>query len=704
MLARTFEFFLGGAWVDYTDRVRQTAPVKIKYGPGPESVKLRPATASLTMENQDDRFNPRNPMGPHYGHLIRNTPIRITVTEDGDDYGRFYGEIYAWKPKWNERRSDCRVPLECAGVLRRIIANDDQPRSAYRHWVNNHTGLPTPRYYWPLEEGGDAGQGRPDIGSASATWVTHALAERPSGKSWGAGVMNDWLPNGVSIQDLYGLTFPCDLRDSAATAWEVSFIVNSDSDLANAYMEIDCGTQQWGLIVSYVTNDMLVFKPDGTVYLPGTLVPGPWKEIGPLLVTFRVEIATGTLRFRAIAEPIGRDSDAVSIASDTVVGYPLVFPRNMILWNASNANARVTYSNVSVSESNSGVTNLNLPYRQTKGSAGETAYTRFDRLTEDQGVGSLFHFNGVGGVTMGRQYVDSFEDQLEELQTTAVGYIVESRTGPSLEFEGGSYMADYYDSDHTISIDRAELVGDISPIEDDKATANIVTVQNLNAGTALVTKPTGAMSIAEIGPFKSKVDTNSQYEARAVAAGQARLARGTNEAPRFESITVSAAGNRARYAEYLAVDTGWRLLLGGLAQDGYYDTLPLRVVAIEETLTQFDHLFTFIGVPANLDHWWALDGTAQNRTDMADCTTSALVLAGVSPIDVETPTCRWSTAGGDYPSDVMIAGERITVTAVSNVDANTQRLTCTRSVNGVAKDLPAGSTVELFPGNHIGVF
>ncbi|MER6891981.1 hypothetical protein, partial [Streptomyces halstedii] len=54
----------------------------------------------------------------------------------------------------------------------------------------------------------------------------------------------------------------------------------------------------------------------------------------------------------------------------------------------------------------------------------------------------------------------------------------------------------------------------------------------------------------------------------------------------------------------------------------------------------------------------------------------------------------WTVNPADFPVDVMIAGERVTVTSVSGA-SSPQTFTVIRSVNDVVKALPAGADVRL---------
>jgi hypothetical protein len=713
MLEFRFEMNLGGSWVDVTSYVRQSNTVSIKRGKGDESVKLQPSTAKFVLENDDDRFNPRNPTGPYFGLLIRNTPVRIFAVVSGDDYPRFYGEVYGFEPRWNEDRSDCYVAIEAASVLRRILQNEVEPHSAYRQWVNNHSGNPVVKHYWPLEDGSDAVEGLPDIGPNAATFSTTPLK-----KSWGAGEMNDWFPNGVKIEDLNTLTFPADMRGSSASAWEMTALMNFPNDDTTLLYEINCSTQTWYIYVSSVTNNVMVVNPTGGADIsPFTL--GVLKDVGPVWMTFRVSLVSGTLTAYVSWDKVSKVSDAINVDVSASLSLPLEFPRYAKVSNGSNAvlsglsgDVTINLSNLSFSECATGTSGMQNSYVQMKGAIKEPAPDRFERLSADQGIHADTLYYGGADVPMGRQFVQSYEDHLQEIQASAHGFVVEAKDSDELVLSWGSFWIDKVFGGAVaggLSIAYSELVGSIEPTEDDQQTANQVTVKNTASGEAVVRKATGEMSIAQSGLFASKLDTNNYYHSDAVSMGYYRLGKGTNPAVRIPSVTVSGRANPTKYAGYLGLDVGEALRLRELAPAGYYDVLWFQVVGYEESFNQVDHLITFNLVPADVDNQWGQFGTTTSslditRIDMDDCTTSSLVNSTATTIDVETPTSRWTTTSGDWPFTVMIAGEQITVTAVSNVDSNTQRFTVTRSVNGVVKSLPASSKVELFPGNYLGVF
>ncbi|AGK80395.1 Phage-tail_3 domain containing protein [Streptomyces microflavus DSM 40593] len=73
------ELMLGGSWVNITRDMFTREPIRIVHGTANEGAQPDPASCSLLLNNAGGRYSPRNPLGPHYGLLTRNTPVRITV-------------------------------------------------------------------------------------------------------------------------------------------------------------------------------------------------------------------------------------------------------------------------------------------------------------------------------------------------------------------------------------------------------------------------------------------------------------------------------------------------------------------------------------------------------------------------------------------------------------------------------------------------
>lgn len=897
LLRYKFELYLGATlgWVDITTYVRHQK-VNIGRGTKDESPKLTPSKAKLTLENGDDRFNPRNPTGPYFGQLVRNTPIRIadflystvkglwtspvlaggastpdsvalsitgdldlraespvyqsdyywvtksgsyalrsvggflqlqwvrtsaTITRtstaaipaghtafratldvdngasghtvvfytaanwgdpwvqvgasvvtagttsidnstgsaflggtttdtgplcvrqaeirsgiggtvvaspnpagqangttswadaqgntwsvDADSYigsgvpwYAFYGEVFAFAPRWNENRTNCTVPIEANGSLRRIIANKVQTRSYYRSWVNTHTLNPTPKYYWALEEGSGAGTGQPDIGQGGAI-LELADPRFPvpnNGNVFGAAKFNDWIPNGAAVPNLWQFRFPCDMRGSSSAAWEMTclltFPTNESTCVIVIYTEVGYYyISIYNTFPDWTEGNVVVLDPTGNFY-SGLAAIGNLRDVGPVWLTFRSSFSGSVISNYVTIAPINDSATTASVLGmGTISRSAQLYPREMTIASSNNTVSPQTniqnylgVKDVSVSEASLGSTGMSLSYAATKGAPGETTNTRFERMLDEQGINNSSSSDGA--LAMGRQYVQGLEDHLLEiLASSAHSAVLESRSANELTLLGRGT--------HRGTIDYTEIVPDLEPTEDDKNTANIVRLNNSHSGQATLTKPTGDMSIAHIGPFEGKLETNNQTFAHAVSLAGKLLALGTWAGPRFTEITVSAVSRPDRFSFYRTIEVGDFFTLD-LTDAGYHDLLIVKVTSIQEAASQEDHRFTFTVKPGELDYRLWTVGT--NRVDIADSTVA--VASSGSTIDVNVPTAKWSTTA--VPYDLMISGEQVTVTAVSNLTSTTQRLTSTRAVNGVTKTAPVGAEVHLYPAFFI---
>jgi hypothetical protein len=79
------ELQLNGTWTDITSKVYVRDPITIKRGRSSEGQNVDPSTCQLTLDNRGGTFSPRNPTGPYYGTLGRNTPLRVSVTGMDDN-------------------------------------------------------------------------------------------------------------------------------------------------------------------------------------------------------------------------------------------------------------------------------------------------------------------------------------------------------------------------------------------------------------------------------------------------------------------------------------------------------------------------------------------------------------------------------------------------------------------------------------------
>lgn len=144
------ELQLGGVWVDITGDVYKRDRVQITRGRRDEGSAADPARCTMTINNKSGKYDPRNPLGPYYGQIGRNTPIRVSV----EGHVRFLGEVSAWPPRWDVSESDVYVPIEAAGIKRRLSQGSKPLQSALRRVLSLDENVVA---YWPLEDTDSAG-------------------------------------------------------------------------------------------------------------------------------------------------------------------------------------------------------------------------------------------------------------------------------------------------------------------------------------------------------------------------------------------------------------------------------------------------------------------------------------------------------------------------------------------------------------------
>jgi hypothetical protein len=182
-LGTKVEVLLNGTWTDITSYVLQVQPVKITRGRPDETQSVTAASCTMRVLNTDGRFSVSNAAGAFAPYLTRNVQLRVSVTAATaplltlvdaysatylDTYGtpgmtqaiysgyRFWGEIAAFAPGWDESGNYRYVDLTAAGPIRRYSQGNATIGSALRRYYTRLTGSKAPYGYWTCEDGSGA--------------------------------------------------------------------------------------------------------------------------------------------------------------------------------------------------------------------------------------------------------------------------------------------------------------------------------------------------------------------------------------------------------------------------------------------------------------------------------------------------------------------------------------------------------------------
>jgi hypothetical protein len=143
------QFWLGTQWVQIVGSSSKDVfggPIDLQRGRSDWSSQVQPSEATMSLKNPTGKYSPRNPGSPYFGMIGRNIPIKVFM----DGRCRFHGEVPKWTPK---AEPNLHVPIEAAGVLRRLSSSDPEPlRSVLYRTMLQEGNLQKPVAYWPGEE------------------------------------------------------------------------------------------------------------------------------------------------------------------------------------------------------------------------------------------------------------------------------------------------------------------------------------------------------------------------------------------------------------------------------------------------------------------------------------------------------------------------------------------------------------------------
>ena len=144
----TVELFINDTWEDVTSYVRQDPGIVIDFGIASEGAVADPSQCTLTFNNADGRFTPRNSSGPYYPYLTRNTPLRVKVGTTV----RYFGYVSEFPVRADETATNVTVPVVANGALRRLARSrvlDSTLKSAIVQYIKDDANMIG---YWPCED------------------------------------------------------------------------------------------------------------------------------------------------------------------------------------------------------------------------------------------------------------------------------------------------------------------------------------------------------------------------------------------------------------------------------------------------------------------------------------------------------------------------------------------------------------------------
>lgn len=637
------------------------------------------------------------------GIQCENGTALVTVGSFTVVQWRAHAEISKLPQRWDLSRRDHWVPVKARGMLQRLGQGQKAFDSAVFRHLSSYANVPM---WYPLEK----------------SETTRASSALPGGQQ--AVIKNLSFGEAADLPGVSGVaTFSED--DSALVAAIPRFVVPGSWTLLWFYQQgqpasdtriIEFTTtgsaQKWrithqldnGVRVDAISSDNVVIDTQVALLMGFADIPtGSW-----VAMTLYVFSSGGNVNW---ALNYHRPGGAGFYTTGTqVYAGNIGTPRSATVRSSA---AHVAAGNMKLSHLFAYAGDLPFVTFNFAAAAnayiGETSRERFIRLTAEQDIKSNVYGQTVPVQAMGPQRPRQFVELLEECAETEDGILLEARGELGLELRLHDTLRNQRPLD--LNVDSGHLTSPLDPSDDDQGTRNDVTVVGVLEGSARSVQETGPLNIQDptvdpvdgVGIYDESKEMSVELASQLPPAANWRRSIGTQADPRYPSMTLSledavyqADASLAAWA--LSLDSGDLVSLTNSEVSA--DASEQMVQSYTENIDVYEHELTLVTTPASTYRVGVVDRTT--RVDTTYSVTQAAFTSGthtsLSVQRTDATKGRWVRAAdhaASLPFDIMVAGVRLRVTAVTGT-TDPQAMTVNLApVNGVIKVIPIGSSVRL---------
>lgn len=684
------------SWVDITQWVRHDLGISTVVGRRDQASLVDPSRATLKLDNRDGRFSRRNPTGPYYGQLTRNTPIRIAVDPGDGMHYRYYGFVNEWPKRWDKSGNDSTVTITCGGILRRLQRSQPLRSALFRSMSGIAEGDYVPLAYWPMEDGGRATQfasglldgrhgtfdGTLSLGSAttpvgSAPLATFDLDARaylpiPAHANTGQWVVQ-WVVNIPSSPS----ADPQRLADFAtpggtATRWTLTLedeSPNADAIYLRGYNSAGTEIITAGTSVDHGDlNSSADFYGSSFMFTVATYQSG-----GDIVAWFSGVREDGRNMESAIASVAGTHgglTGSIKLTSpidSTVMGHVAVYV---------DLNFTATF----------GTTDADVNAAAMGGWAGEQAHERIKRICREEGVS--VHCVAGESAACGPQPVGTLLEILRDAEKADLGVLYEREFGL-----GYQALSERYGQPVQLALDvEAGHIGEPPEADDsDLRFRNQWTVKRTNGSERTVLSE-DYDDTEGLYPGSTTVNVHTDDQLQHVAGWLVH--RDTADEDYWTGLTLRFSRAPDMIPAWVSLPFGARMTVANPPSQADPGDIDAIVEGWSERWDQVSWQATLNTSPAStlevpvwddLGFLWD-SGSSSLTSDITDSATSISVTT-TDELDL------WVEGAVEF--DIEVGGEQMTVTNISGA-SSPQTFTVTRAQNGISKQHAAGDSVRLW--------
>lgn len=618
----------------------------------------------------------------------------------GRDY-RYHGQCAALPQEWDVTGLDAWTPVTAAGPLRRFNRNLSPLGSAMKRAVLAYNGTSAPIAYWPCEDAASATQlGSALPGGSAMGWTGNLTRAADSGF-----VCSKPVPtlNGAKVQGHVPASF------GLHTA--IRFLLHIPSGTTTA-----AGAEICEIRLSYQGSETievlkLLYQSGGalqaialleggtTVLDTGNVAVGAAGEL--LLVSIELSSTgggapTGTLTLNTYSAgstvPVSGTASTSFLAGDWAVTQ-VRFNRLSDITDATSFGHVAVFGPSAFPPASDFASPLSAW-------AGETAASRFARLCLEQGLRARIYGHPAASVRMGIQETKTIAELLQECEDSDQGMIYEARSTLAIGYRTSNSMS-AQSSAVSLNYSQDNLSPPLTPTDDDQYTANNWSVTRTNGSGATAKLNDGSpMSISPppigVGDYQNSKSVSLFSDTQATDVANWLVHLGTVDEERYPAMNVdlATASLSSLFWPVAGTDCGDRVSVSNLPAFLPPDGIEALVWGATEVIADKVFRISWQTQPESPYEVLVAD---TSRADTGGATLSSAITSTATTMTVATATgsALWTTAAGDFPFDVILGGERITVTNITGT-SSPQTFTIARSVNGIVKSHNSGEKISLF--------
>lgn len=600
---------------------------------------------------------------------------------------RFRGSISQVKPVWPQATKPddllpgvARVEIEADGTLRRLSQGQKPLHSAMYRLVTSTENVDNVLAYWPLEDGSAATRAASPIanvapmvlsGSARFSGESEPFAGSDSLVSIGAGEPFGWngaVPSGGTL-----------------TNWAVEWFVKVPTPETNPSATVlgliytSGSIRYWRVALSSTNITVRGHDRDGVEVVTASISSSSFPDGDDWAgLRFQVVQNGGTIEWDFAFWTVGVGT---LFGIDGSISGTVGRPTQLACLDTSPPDGM-------------SVGHMIVTYDRTAGWLspadvgwdGEAAGERIERLCGEEGVPIRTIGDPADTTLMGPQRPATLPNLLHDCADADMGILADQRNGQGLQYRTRRSL---YNQEPALTLDASArgVVEPFAPLRNDQRIRNDITVSRTDGSSF---QDTDDDSIDRHGRYDEAIDLNVQSDDQLGVLAGWRLHQGTWDEMRYGTISVQLGQIPDLIDTWLDMDLGDRVLVTNLPRQHPNDVDQL-IEHSEEQFPYFQLPVEWTVSPARL---WDVGVLDTQRLDSDGATLATGIDSDDTSLTV-TVNPAWTTLAADFPLDIEIGGELMTVSAISGASSPQTFVISARSVNGVVKAHAAGAEVHV---------